>query len=630
MQEQLLNNAPKPRCYKCGTTHIEYVCHHCGRLMCSEHTFFSKSNISNKLLTLEFAKLGLNDTECEEEPFHCSDCMHLVSDIAWGQIFIASLFIVLSILFLVPNLRIKLLLLGMFIGLEFFVYGLSASKKRKQQIKEKPHLPVLPNFDKVQIREKVEGHINLDNGKYKVKVSSLQGRFNIHMSFNSEEHERHQKDYRLKYDGLADKFHAGFAVLNGSARIKFSEKSLTSQFINHPNDIVIRLIDYIKSQPILMQLDRPNGHKKNVYLDYDLLEKIDTSTFPIQLVLSFIPGTDRKGLEMAVQWKEPKVVNNNNSKYPKIKISEIELLEFKFPPTWGRIETINLEKNASFAKDSQVIIWQNIPIDETAQKECRSIFQVQFEESIDPESHDSYVTGKINVICQNALSGLDNVTLYFPTGKPNKSFDANKLSIETEIEAKFEISLANLRYQHIKLFPDNSSTSDDNQKNLDLHHVNPIDLHHVSPTYNAITLLTDAMSSHEYGFYVKQVIENKPTINPDRNLVNRSWDILGRYYEGVYPIDFQINLLGFEENEYTTQQPLRMTRIKLTVEGTFSNDEMKQQIEGVWETLQTLIQGIFHQLLELSDNYDTEAPFSLPEQSSTQMTAVVEEDEEDK
>lgn len=150
----------------------------------------------------------------------------------------------------------------------------------------------------------------------------------------------------------------------------------------------------------------------------------------------------------------------------------------------------------------------------------------------------------------------------------------------------------------------------------------------ISPTYNTIALLTDAMSSTEQGFYVKQVIENQPTINAAANILNRSWVIFGRWYEGVYPIDFQVDLSGHEEMEYQLQEASRITRVRLTVKGTYSNPEMEQQIERIWEKLAVLIEEIFQQLSEQEENWETKAlPPSL-EQSSIPMTAFVEEDDE--
>ncbi|MEH2284456.1 MAG: hypothetical protein V7K90_24565 [Nostoc sp.] len=627
MHAQLLKNAPKARCYKCRTTDIAYICHQCGRVMCGSHTFFTSVSHKNqkenenskpKLLTTEFTKLNLSDTECGEEPFHCSDCIHIVRRIAWKQIFIGSFIVVISLL-AIPNNRIGTKLLGLLTGGGLVGYEIYANTKRKKKaIKEKPPLPVLPSIDKVQITEILKAHITLDShGHYQTIVSSSQGQLDIDMSLKGEDYERLEKYYRRKYC-LAEKFNAGFLVLKGTAGISFSEEVLDGLVVLNPNDTVIRLVDHVNEQPLLSGVDERNAHKKHICLSYYLLEKGDSTFFPIQLVLSFLLTTDQRGLEMAIQWKPPQASDNYKGQLPKLQISKIELLELKFPVSWGRVENINLRDNASILEDRQTISWRKVQIEtETeADKECRCTFQVKFENRIDPLDNDSVLTGNVKVIFQKTLSGLEDIQLYFPTGKPQQSFDKKKSIIQTEVEANFELTLANVRYQHTRILPEDDKSALNRQRTLDFLGI--------SPTYNTIALLTDAMSSTEQGFYVKQVIENQPTINAAANVLNRSWVIFGRWYEGVYPIDFQVDLSGHEEMEYQLQEASRITRVRLTVKGTYSNPEMEQQIERIWEKLATLIEETFQQLSEEEEDWKTKALSPSLEESSI-LTAFFEE-----
>lgn len=638
MQAKLINNAPKARCYKCATTKVQYICHHCGRLMCDRHTFFTAmepktqtnnqnnnntSTIKRKLLSNEFTKLNLGDTECGEEPYHCSDCIHLMRGVAWKRILIGSLLFLISFM-AIPNNRLGTKFLFFVTGGGLVGYEIYANRQRKKQITTKrPPLPVLPNFDKVQITETLKGNIILDTeGKYDVSVSSAQGQLDIEISLKGEDYERLEKYYRPKY-GLADKFHAGFIVLQGAAGIQFNQDVLASRVIFHSNNTIIGLIDDIKNQPILMGSNQLNSHKKQINLNYNLIKKPDSNLFPIQIVIAFFPGTDQRGLEIGIQWLKPKISESYDNPLRKIQITQIELLELKFPVAWGRVENLNFRDNVSYREDSQIINWRKIPISPEAEKECRCNFVVQFENQIEPLEHNSYIQGKVKVIYKSSLSGIENINLYFPTGKQNHSFKTKKSNIQaettqTEVELAYELSLANLRYQHIRIFPEDEKTTE--QRTLDFYGV--------SPTYKSITLLTDSMSSPEQGFYVKQVVENQPTINAALDLLNRSWTIFGRWYEGVYPIDFQIYLNGYEKND-DIQELLKMTRVRLTVEGTYSNSEMKQQIENVWEQLETIVQNTFHQISDQEDWKIKELPSSDNEENSVPMEAVFEEDDDE-
>src|SRR5262245_14997961 len=77
MATRIARRAPQARCYKCGSTSITRVCHHCGRAMCSAHAP-QLSGIRGRPLSAEFADLGLKGTRCGEAPVHCDDCAHIV------------------------------------------------------------------------------------------------------------------------------------------------------------------------------------------------------------------------------------------------------------------------------------------------------------------------------------------------------------------------------------------------------------------------------------------------------------------------------------------------------------------------------------------------------------------------
>ncbi len=238
MQTKLYQNAPKTRCYKCGTEKIEYICHHCGKPMCKQHTFFvsvkASSKIENKenrkqiLLSKEFSKLILKDTKCGEEPFHCENCIHIMKGVAWKRIVFGTFLIFISLM-AIPNNRLGSKLLGIITGGGLVSYGIYANKQRRKQIlKLKLPLPLLPNFDLVQIQETLTGSITLNSdGNYDVSVLSGTGQLNIDMSLPSEERKR-LKPYKKKY-GSAETFHAGFLVLKGSAGLHFTKDIIDNQ-----------------------------------------------------------------------------------------------------------------------------------------------------------------------------------------------------------------------------------------------------------------------------------------------------------------------------------------------------------------------------------------------------------------
>ena len=109
----------------------------------------------------------------------------------------------------------------------------------------------------------------------------------------------------------------------------------------------------------------------------------------------------------------------------------------------------------------------------------------------------------------------------------------------------------------------------------------------VVPDHSAVIALTNAIS--EQGYYVKRVIENPPQVGAHANRVNRYWDIAGRRYRGVYPIDFHLIVTGEEVYDGDIRAHGGTTQTTLTVQGAFANPTMEAQVEGVWEQLHDLI-----------------------------------------
>lgn len=636
MQTKLYRNAPKTRCYKCGTEEIKYICHHCGKPMCKQHTFFVSAKASskreseenyNQLLSKEFIKLIPKDTKCGEEPFHCEECIHIMRGWAWKRIAFGTLLILISFM-AIPNNRLGSKLLGIITGGGLVSYGIYANKQRKKQILElKPPLPLLPNFDLVQIKETLTGSITLDSdGNYDVSVLSGIGQLNIDMSLPSEERKR-LKPYQKKY-GSAETFHAGFLVLKGSAGFQFTEDTICNQDNKDRNNTIIPLVGRVSNQPFLCGEENRNAEKINRSFNYSLFEIPNRDSFPIQLILSFFPESDRRILEIIIQWNKPEnnIDNNSKAKLWNLRNPKIESLKIEFPRTWGRVENSN--KDHLIEPDNSTIIWNKVEFrDRGGNNEDRSIFQVQFENSIEPQ--ESSVSGQVKVGFQGTLSGLDDTELFFPTGKKHdksltkiRNIDSkrgrNKLIINTEVNTDFNLSLSSLRYQYSKNFPELS------KKNNNSNTLTSLKFPNVSPNYETVILLSNVISENE--FYIKQIIETKPVTNPRTNFINRVWSILGRWYEGVYPIDFQIDIEGEEIDDSELNEFPGKTEAKLTVKGTYSNAEMENKIENIWEQLKLLIDDT---LTQISEQGLKKEQVSLPPsyiKDAISMNAEIQED----
>jgi hypothetical protein len=161
----------------------------------------------------------------------------------------------------------------------------------------------------------------------------------------------------------------------------------------------------------------------------------------------------------------------------------------------------------------------------------RLTLSIQFEGQVNPEDE---ISGQLEAAMQGTLSGVTGVWLSNSLGA--RRGHTGEATIKTRLDMNFRLSLASIRYQAIRVVPDRAAEDSDRDSYADEFAVVPGD--------ETVIALTNAMS--EEGYYVKHVIENPPRSGRRADLVQRYWDIAGRRYEGVYPIDFHIILTGEE------------------------------------------------------------------------------------
>src|SRR6266581_4502115 len=76
----------RPWCYRCGSTAIVSICHHCGQPMCAEHSP-PTIDLAGRPLSHEFAGLGLERLA----PYHCDACRHAVRGRLWALTIVGGL-----------------------------------------------------------------------------------------------------------------------------------------------------------------------------------------------------------------------------------------------------------------------------------------------------------------------------------------------------------------------------------------------------------------------------------------------------------------------------------------------------------------------------------------------------------
>jgi hypothetical protein len=187
---------------------------------------------------------------------------------------------------------------------------------------------------------------------------------------------------------------------------------------------------------------------------------------------------------------------------------------------------------------------------------------IRFEDQIEPEDQ---ISGRLETAMKGALSGLDGVRLFSSLGK--RRDDWRGATIRTRVEADFQLSLASIRYQDVLIVPQREAKEDDSDT----------DKFCVIPDDEMVIELTNALSEESY--YVKRVIEHPPRSGGRADHVQRYWDIAGRRYEGVYPIEFHMVVTGEEIHRGDIRPVAGTAKVRIVVQGAYTDDEMKERID---------------------------------------------------
>ncbi len=359
---------------------------------------------------------------------------------------VAGLVLALAGLFLLEHADRQLAVWG---GLACAALGIYARWQRQRIIQQsRPPLPVVPRFERVKVYETLNGKIVLgSDGKYQVAVDPVAGQIDIVAIFSKQERERLDR-YREKHQlSRAAKmpFHAGFAVPRGPSGWKFAD----DQAIRNPSGFVIPLRGMVDEVPFFTNTTSRAMREWPVRRTYDLLETPKDLTLPIRLVPSLFQARAQRVLELELQWVAPARSISNLS------IHEIASLELRVPISWGDIQLLSDSALVSIVPNPvdqlpvRSITWTKPALNEEARQRSRRTFMIQFEHTI---CLNDIVAGHMDVVFKNALSGVEDIDLYYPLGGRRSKVEA--ASVQTKVGIDFELSLAGLRYQDIHMIPD--------------------------------------------------------------------------------------------------------------------------------------------------------------------------------
>jgi hypothetical protein len=557
-------HAPQVRCYNCGSPEIFSLCHHCGRGMCHRHST-KAVDAANKPVSKEFAGLGLEDKQAGA--YHCAEHDHVVRGNLLVLIMAGAIVAVVGVLVAFASVLLGLLLLLAGAACAGLAYRARQGRKAAE-LAARPPLPLISNLDSVSVLETLRGQVRLgEDGAYTSTPQPTAGQLEVVMTLAKADRDR-LNSYRSKY-GLTGsdpvKFSAGYGALEGEAGLAF-QPGPGQEAMLLPGGAGISFQGEVSGHPLFStERGRPAG-QWTVRLPYGLHDARAPESIPIWFVPSLVPASDKRTLELDLHWVALGEDRPGQERKP-LDFDRFELIELVVPKSWGNVESVSPTAFISNPESEQVrtIQWRQLTRTEAGSQ----TLTIRFEKRIDT---DDKLTGNLRASFQGTLSGVTDVGMYRPTGghwlKPPES------SIRLEASVGFELSLRSIRYQDVRVVPDRSKDHD--RPEVD-------EFSEVIPDYLTVIELTNMLS--DSGYYVKRVIENPPRGGGRANLVNRYWDIAGRHYDGVFPIDFHITLTGEEEYRGSIRANAGNTSARLQVHGSYVNQAMETQIKHEWDTL---------------------------------------------
>jgi hypothetical protein len=547
---------PQVRCYKCGSAYISSLCHHCWRPGCAKHVV-PMPRWAGRLLGREGAGRGLGT----DASYHCQECSHAFNryQLMLGAGGLGLVAAGLIIVLLNPLAGLALAIPGVMLAAWAYLTA------RRQTARRRADLPLAlqPKINKVRLTERLGVDIALaPQGRYTARPRPVEGDIAVDLAFGRPDRDRLDRYARKYTTSRNTRFCAGCLVLHGPVDIA-SQPDLLGP--------IRRLEGTTGAYPVFRVEDPHASSPFSLELTYGLTREPVIKEGPVWVTPSIVPESGQRALELDIQWVDLGPRDN------RLSLDVIELIQLRYPERWGKVEKASHRAIQSGSAEDcgglealRRVEWRQVLPDERQRQDRQLKLTVKFEGKILAEDQ---VGGRLEAALIGALSGLDKVRLYSALGK--RRDDWRGAEIRTRIEADFKLSLSSIRYQDVLIVPEREAIEDENHA----------EQFGVIPNDDMIIGLTNALSEN---YYVKRVIEHPPRSGGRADHVQRYWDIAGRRYDGVYPIEFHMVLTGEEIHRGGIRPVAGTTKITIVVQGAHSNDGMKARIKGEWDALHDL------------------------------------------
>jgi len=455
------------------------------------------------------------------------------------------------------------ILVGRFTGLVVLVGGAAIAGVctyillRRRSDHARAHLPVPlhPKVSNVSLTERLAVRIALQpDGQYTVEADPVDGEVTATLTVGRHDRDRVVRHVRKRRLGAEDEvqYAAGSLVLRGQACV-----------VGLESGAVLPIGGSARSVPALGALDAPASSNLPFTRTYRLSPEPDHDNAPLWITPSIVPDNDRYVLELAIQW--PDFGRDRDDLF------KIDLLRIDCPVRWGSVKGVSRGMASVSVGDApeggwqvRKLQWEHLALTEAERRERRLTMRVEFEHQVEAEDD---LSGHLEATVGGSLSGVDGIALYNALGENRKV--SEPIDIKIRFDADFGLSLASIRYQAVRVC-DNYGGE-----------------YGTVPDHRTVIALTNALAGA--GYYVKRVLDNPPHTGGQADVVQRYWDIAGRHYLGVYPVDFHLVLTGEERHSVDVLPETGSTKVRIVVSGPYTDQPMYDGVEEEWTRLHDLM-----------------------------------------
>jgi hypothetical protein len=508
---------------------------------------------------------------------HCAGCAHIQKNF-WLQAGVSGAALAMAmagaiIAVSAPPVGIPLGAVGVALAAYTYWHLRRPSARERDQLPE----PLHPKVAEISLSERIRTRINLGPmGEYQTELEQMSGKLEMVLTLSRADRDRVVQRRRKRSLSPDENltFTAGRLVLRGQIGIGES---------GEVPGAVIELDGDTADHSVFRAEHPPASSRWSIRRQYDLPSDPQTWSAPFWITPSIVPESNKHALELDIQW-----VEIGPEEGSPLTLDVIRLLRLRFPLTWGSVQQVSQPGaqrsgpgNEVEDSSAQQIEWRQLSPSENERRDRRLRIALQFEHRITAADE---ISGDLEVIMKGTLSGVEGVQLYSALGTRRRYSGAAK--IQTHIESAFTLSLASVRYQAVRVVPDPADEDRD--------HSGFAAEFNVIPDGETVIALTNAMSSE--GYYVKRVVENPPRSGGRANYVQRYWDIAGRIYSGIYPVDFHLILVGQEVHGEQILPDEGTTKVRIVVSGAYTDNHQDRydNVENVWRHLRALTEEALH------------------------------------